>query len=63
VASAIGGTVLAAQTIVLGGHELPSLAGYRGLFAICAAAAFVGAGITLVIPTSAERTATGATSG
>jgi MFS family permease len=53
-ASAVGGTLLAAQTVRLGGLELPSLAGYRVLFAICAVAALVGAGIALVIP-AADR--------
>jgi len=48
--SAIGGTILAAQTITLGGFALPSLAAYRTLFAICAAAAIVGAVIALAIP-------------
>jgi hypothetical protein len=47
---------LAAQTIALGGHELPSLTGYRSLFAICAAAAIVGALIALVIPTAGSST-------
>jgi MFS family permease len=49
-ASALGGTVLASQTITLAGHALPSLAAYRTLFAICAAAALAGAVIALVIP-------------
>lgn len=49
-ASAIGGTLLASQTIALGGFELPSLGAYRTLFAICAGAAVVGALIALVIP-------------
>ncbi len=49
-ASAIGGTLLAAQTISLAGHDLPSLGAYRTLFAICAGAALVGALIALVIP-------------
>lgn len=49
-ASAIGGTLLAAQTISLAGHELPSLGAYRTLFAICAGAALVGAVISLLIP-------------
>lgn len=50
-ASAIGGTLLAAQTIALAGHELPSLGAYQTLFAICAGAAIVGGLIALVIPT------------
>jgi MFS family permease len=54
-ASAVGGTLLAAQTVRLGGVELPSLAGYRLLFAICAVAALVGAGIALVIPAAVRQ--------
>lgn len=51
-ASAIGGTLLAAQTISLGGFDLPSLAAYRTLFGICAGAALLGALVALVIPTA-----------
>ncbi len=53
-ASAIGGTLLAAQTISLGGFDLPSLGAYRTLFGICAGAAILGALIALVIP-AADR--------
>jgi MFS family permease len=49
-ASAIGGTILAASTITLGAFALPSLTAYRILFAACAGAAVVGALIALVIP-------------
>lgn len=49
-ASAIGGAILAAKTIDLAGHALPSLGAYRLLFAICAAAAVAAALIALVIP-------------
>ncbi|MFG2041773.1 hypothetical protein [Dactylosporangium sp. NPDC048998] len=49
-ASAIGGAILAAQTISLAGHALPSLAGYRTLFAICAGAAVAAALLALFIP-------------
>jgi MFS family permease len=51
-ASAIGGTLLAASTITLGAYALPSLTAYRTLFGICAAAAVLGAVIALVIPTT-----------
>jgi len=51
-ASAIGGTILAASTITLGAYALPSLTAYRVLFAACAAAAVVGGLIALVIPTA-----------
>jgi MFS family permease len=52
-ASALGGTILAASTITIGGYALPSLTAYRILFAVCAAAALLGAAIALVIPKSA----------
>src|SRR5450756_558538 len=51
-ASALGGTVLTSQTITLAGQVYPSLAAYRTLFAICAAAALAGAVTALVIPVS-----------
>ncbi len=50
-ASAVGGTILAAQTISLAGFDLPSLGAYRTLFAICAGAALLGAVIALTVPT------------
>ncbi|MFQ1002225.1 MFS transporter [Modestobacter sp. SSW1-42] len=53
-ASAIGGTVLAASTIALGAHELPSLGAYRLLFGLCAGAALLGALIALTVPTERE---------
>ncbi|WP_022929701.1 MFS transporter [Patulibacter americanus] len=56
-ASAIGGTLLAAQTIALAGNELPSLDAYRLLFAICAGAALAGALIALVIPKADDSAA------
>jgi MFS family permease len=49
-ASAIGGSLLTASTIVLGGFELPSLGAYRALFAICGGAAVAAAVIALFIP-------------
>jgi len=52
-ASALGGTVLTSQTVVLAGLVYPSLAAYRTLFAICAAAALAGALTALAIPLSA----------
>jgi MFS family permease len=48
--SAVGGTILAAETISLSGVALPSLNGYRLLFTLCAVAALVGALIALIIP-------------
>jgi MFS family permease len=53
--SALGGTILAASTITLGGYALPSLTAYRILFAVCAGAAILGAAIALVIPTHKEQ--------
>ena len=53
-ASAIGGTLLAASTVALAGNELPSLTAYRVLFGVCAGAALLGALIALVIPTPAD---------
>ncbi|OAA21748.1 Sugar transporter [Frankia sp. EI5c] len=49
-ASAIGGSILAAQTVAVGAAELPSLGGYRELFALCAGAAVIAAVLTLAIP-------------
>lgn len=49
-ASAIGGAILAAKTIDVAGHALPSLGAYQLLFVICAAAAVAAALIALVIP-------------
>jgi len=54
-ASALGGTILAAFTVSLGGVALPSLTAYRVLFAICAGAAALGAAVALVIPTPERR--------
>jgi predicted MFS family arabinose efflux permease len=49
-ASAIGGAILASQTIDLAGFAMPSLGSYRLLFVICAAAAVAAALIAVVIP-------------
>jgi MFS family permease len=54
-ASAIGGALLAAKTISLGGHEVPSLGAYQWLFALCAGAAILAALLALLIP---KRSAT-----
>lgn len=51
-ASAVGGSILAAQTINLAGFDLPSLGAYRTLFALCAGAALLGAMIALLVPTN-----------
>jgi MFS family permease len=49
-ASAVGGAILASQTISLAGFALPSLSAYRVLFAICAGAAVVAAVLAFVTP-------------
>jgi MFS family permease len=49
-ASAIGGALLAASTMSLGGHEIPTLDAYRELFALCAGASLIAAIIALAIP-------------
>jgi MFS family permease len=56
-ASALGVTVLTSQTISLAGYAFPSLAAYRTLFAICAAAALAGALTALVIPAASAPAA------
>ncbi len=53
-ASAVGGTILAAQTISLAGFDLPSLGAYRTLFALCAGAALIGAVIALLVPAEGD---------
>ncbi len=49
-ASAIGGSLLTVSTVMVAGFELPSLAAYRALFAICAGAAACAAVIAVFIP-------------
>ncbi|MEV6350816.1 MFS transporter [Actinoplanes sp. NPDC051851] len=49
-ASALGGAILAAKTIDLGGHALPSLGAYQLLFGLCAGSAVLAALLALVIP-------------
>lgn len=49
-ASAIGGALLAAKTMDLGGHEIPTLGAYQELFALCAGASILAAAIALAIP-------------
>jgi MFS family permease len=48
-ASAVGGSLLAAVTVTIGGATFPSLTGYRILFAICAVAALLAAAAGVVI--------------
>ena len=54
-ASAVGGTILAASTISLGAFALPSLGAYRVLFVVCGIAALLAAAAALFIPARAER--------
>jgi MFS family permease len=49
-ASAVGGSILAAATVDLGGFELPTLTSYRVLFGMCVAAAFIAAALAVTIP-------------
>lgn len=49
-ASAVGGSLLAASTIALDGNEIPTLHGYRELFALCAGASVLAALIAMAIP-------------
>lgn len=58
-ASAIGGSILVAETMTVGAAELPSLTGYRELFGLCAGAAVAAAVAALAIPR--HRAATPAT--
>lgn len=58
-ASAVGGSLLAAITVTIGGIAIPSLAAYRILFTICAAAAILAAAAGWIIasmPVSAATT-------
>lgn len=53
-AAAIGGGILAADTIFVGTLEMPSLHAYRGLFALCGAAAVLAAAVVLFLPGQAR---------
>lgn len=57
-ASAVGGSILAGVTMSLGGYDVPSLTGYRVLFAISAVSAITASVFGLVI--SRRRTPTDA---
>jgi MFS family permease len=52
-ASAVGGSILAGSSILVGGFSLPSLTAYRELFALCAGAALLAALCVLFIPPTA----------
>ncbi|MFT4010944.1 MAG: MFS transporter [Nocardioidaceae bacterium] len=49
-ASAIGGSILAANTVILGEFAVPSLGAYHQLFGMCAVAAFAAALLVLLVP-------------
>lgn len=49
-ASAIGGSVLAANTVILGEFAVPSLDAYHQLFLMCGLAAFAAALLALLVP-------------
>lgn len=49
-ASAIGGSLLAASTVIVGDFAVPSLAAYQQIFAVCGTAAVVAAVLVLFIP-------------
>ncbi|SEO77227.1 MFS transporter [Trujillonella endophytica] len=54
-ASAIGGSLLAAITISVGAYAVPSLTAYRILFVICAVAALLAATAALFIPDGTDE--------
>ncbi|MET0928225.1 MAG: MFS transporter [Aeromicrobium sp.] len=49
-ASAIGGSILAASTVIVGDFAVPSLGAYQQIFAICGGAAIVAAVLVMFIP-------------
>lgn len=49
-ASAIGGSILAANTVIIGSFAVPSLTAYRELFALCGIASVLAALVVLMTP-------------
>jgi predicted MFS family arabinose efflux permease len=49
-ASAVGGSLLAANTVILGSFAVPSLSAYHDLFAICGAASLLAALVVMLVP-------------
>ncbi|MET0449566.1 MAG: MFS transporter [Aeromicrobium sp.] len=49
-ASAIGGSILAGSTVIVGSFAVPSLGAYQQIFAICGGAAIIAAVLVLFIP-------------
>jgi MFS family permease len=62
-ASAVGGSLLAANTVILGSFAVPSLSAYHDLFAICGAASLLAALVVLVVPRHPTHGDPGPTSG
>ena len=58
-ASAVGGSLLAANTVIIGTFAVPSLSAYRDLFAICGVASLLAALIVLLVPRHATHGAPG----
>jgi MFS family permease len=56
-ASAVGGSILAGSSVMVGGASMPSLGAYRTLFALCAGAAVAAAVCVLFIPKAAAQAA------
>lgn len=50
IASAIGGAVMAAMVLKLGGAELPSAAAFTTLFSICAGASLIALSLAMLMP-------------
>jgi MFS family permease len=49
-ASAIGGSILAGSTVIVGDFAVPSLEAYQQIFAVCGGAALLAAALVLLIP-------------
>jgi MFS family permease len=49
-ASAIGGSILAASTVIVGDFAVPSLGAYQQIFAVCGGAALLAAALVMLIP-------------
>lgn len=49
-ASAIGGSILAASTVIVGDFAVPSLGAYQQIFAVCGGAALLAAVLVMLIP-------------
>lgn len=54
-ASALGGSILAANTVILGSFAVPSLTAYRQVFGLCAGAALLAAVVVLFIRRATQQ--------